>query len=447
MRMTDIGLLRGIGMLVLAAGAALAGEAAQAVDAAPSALKSRSEYNGATVQEAYKPNAARPASQAATAAVGAKATDSRNARALPKDLFKMDDRAIIIVSGKPAAAGDVKREFKAELGRLSAPPATVRVTTRKATAATGAVSIADTKSAAATATLRQGSAIGAYSKSAPVVATTMNDRAAGKWKEQPAVGATVRDNPGAPIVIAGKPELSAAAARQGSSYADIASCKNMGPEILRVRGSVRSGQKFTLEGYCLGKQTGAVELIGQFPSGNLRVAFDKWTDDEIDVVMPPVRGAADHAVAITVVRFSDKARSPAKQATFHAARERLPVPVVNWNPNPSFIFIGVEEGGGNIFGGYRVWGAGTGSYTADFRVAVNATCNLDGMDASSQTGRVQQINGWENGPPNVSNVQIVWSPVCTTTTTNYLIASSSQRVCSVAFDLKAWAECPVGIAP
>ena len=58
------------------------------------------------------------------------------------------------------------------------------------------------------------------------------------------------------------------------------------------------------------------------------------------------------------------------------------------------------------------------------------------------------FNGWDTpGPPNQANVQVVWTPRCVTQTTNYIVASSSQRICSVDFSLSAWANCPVGLAP
>jgi hypothetical protein len=61
---------------------------------------------------------------------------------------------------------------------------------------------------------------------------------------------------------------------------------------------------------------------------------------------------------------------------------------------------------------------------------------------------VDAFNGWDNpGPPNTANVDVVWTPRCVTQTTNYVFASSSQRICSVEFSLAAWANCPVGLAP
>lgn len=57
---------------------------------------------------------------------------------------------------------------------------------------------------------------------------------------------------------------------------------------------------------------------------------------------------------------------------------------------------------------------------------------------------VEAFNGWENGPPNHANVEIVWTPRCMTQTTN---TSSSQRICSIDFSVAAVANCPVGLTP
>ena len=397
----------------------LAGSAS-AADIAPSALSSRTELKPTAPASAFAPNSRSAPAHSATGAAGNNAaTVPRGAQAVPANVFSADDRAIIIVGGKKTTAGDVKREFKAELARKSGPAATYKVAARKAaveTAATGA-------------SVRSGDASRSAIVNAGIGSTIVNERSS------------------SPLLDRNAKVIAASNSVNLKDVYKSTDCKKLAPEITRLVGSVASGQKFTIDGYCLGTRTGAVEIIGQFPNGKLRVAFDRWTDDAIDVVMPPVRGATDHAVAITVVRNGDGARSPAKQATFHPARERVEVPFVDWNPSASFVNIGIDEGGGNIFGGYKVFGSGAGSYSASFRVAVPSSCYLDNMEALSQTGSVRQISGWENGPPNVANVQIVWSPVCTTTTTNYVIASSSQRVCSVAFSLKAWAQCPAGIAP
>ena len=91
---------------------------------------------------------------------------------------------------------------------------------------------------------------------------------------------------------------------------------------------------------------------------------------------------------------------------------------------------------------------GSPQRTTPFSLRVNPACALDSAAWSSRTGRVDAFNGWDTpGPQNTANVDVVWTPRCVTQTTNYVFASSSQRVCSVEFALSAWAQCPVGIAP
>jgi hypothetical protein len=224
-------------------------------------------------------------------------------------------------------------------------------------------------------------------------------------------------------------------------------CKTHPAEISRVRGTITPNGRFSIEGSCFGDQTGVVEAIGQFPGGNMRLVFEKWTDSQITAFVPAVSGSPDHTIALTVVR-TDRSRSPAVQAQFIATRQQVPVPPRYWSPSNDFVKIDVDQGGGNIFSGFKVWGAGAGSFVAPFSLLINPACELDSAAWSSSTGRVDAFNGWNNpGPPNQANVEVVWTPRCVTQTTNYVFASSSQRVCSVQFEVQAWAQCPIGLAP
>jgi hypothetical protein len=135
------------------------------------------------------------------------------------------------------------------------------------------------------------------------------------------------------------------------------------------------------------------------------------------------------------------------QARFIATRQQVPVPPRFWTPGADFVKIEVDQGGGNIFSGYTVWGAGAASRSTPFSLLINPACELDSAAWSSRTGRIEAFNGWENGPPNHANVDVIWTPRCTTQTTNYIVASSSQRICSIDFTLSASANCPVGVAP
>jgi hypothetical protein len=326
---------------------------------------------------------------------------------LPGNLLGFEDRAIIIVSGKPVAAGVIKQQLQTEL-RLASIPASAR-----------------------------------FSRTPPQGAP-VRDRP-GRF------GAAVTDRVDAtrqPARVGGAMSRDAITAHPTLSYTEtINYCKTHPAEISRVRGTVTPNGRFKIEGICFGDQTGSVEAIGQFPGGNMRLVFESWSDSEIAAFVPAVSGAADHAIALTVVR-TDRTRSPAIQARFVATRQQMPVAPGSWNQNPDFIAIEVDQGGGDIFSGYKVWGAGSPQRSTPFSLRINPACELDSAAWSARTGRVDAFNGWDNpGPPNTANVDVVWTPRCVTQTTNYVFASSSQRICSVEFSLSAWANCPVGFAP
>jgi hypothetical protein len=341
-----------------------------------------------------------PALQTRPYAAATKAT-------LPANLFTVEDRAIIIVGGKPVAAGAIKQQLQSELRQASTP-------------------------------------------------------ASARFSRTPPQGAPVRDLPGRigasvsdrfdatrqPSRFNGALNSRDAIARPARSYADMLNyCKTHPAEISRVRGTVTPNGRFKIEGQCFGDQNGRVEAIGQFPGGNMRLVFESWSDSEIAAFVPAVSGAADHTIALTVVR-TDGSRSPAAQAQFIATRQQMPVPPAFWSPDPNFTAIEVDQGGGNIFSGYTVFGAGSPQRSTPFSLRINPACELDSAAWGSRTGRVDAFNGWDTpGPPNTANVDVVWTPRCVTQTTNYVFASSSQRICSVEFSLSAWANCPVGLSP
>jgi hypothetical protein len=333
---------------------------------------------------------------------------------IPGNLFSVEDRAIIIVGGKPVAAGDVKRQLVSELRQQSV-------------AGTLTYHRANSANVPAGVPIRENPGAGMGNVRQPRDRIEANTRI-------PSVGAYANSRDS----IKATPAL---------SYTEMLNyCKTHPAEITRVSGTVTPNARFKIEGICFGDQTGAVEAIGQFPGGNMRLVFERWTESEITAFVPPVSGAPDHTIALTVVRL-DKSRSPAMQARFHATRQQVPVPPRFWSPTSDFVKIEVDQGGGNIFSGFTVWGAGSASRSTPFSLLINPACELDSASWASRTGRVEQFNGWENGPPNHANVEIVWTPQCTTQTTNYILASTSQRICSIDFTVSAVANCPVGLAP
>jgi len=385
------------------------------------AASAQTATNGVRQQRAVSPaqRAATPVTPATTIARPAiTAVNTQPAlagkMAIPANLMSVEDRAIIIVGGKPVAAGDLKRQLHAELRQQSVP---------------GSAKLTRTPA-----------------RVAPVGVPLRDDP-----RIRPKIGATdrIEATQHAPGISGahggGRDTLHA---RPAMSYMDAVNyCKTHSAEISGVRGTVTPNGRFKIEGMCFGDQTGAVEAIGQFPGGNMRLVFERWTDGEITAFVPPVSGAVDHAIALTVVRL-DKRRSPAAQAYFIATRQQVPVPPRSWNPGADFLRIEVDQGGGNIFSGYTVWGAGADSRVTPFTLFINPACALDSAAWNSSTGHVTAFNGWHDpGPPNQANLEVVWTPRCVTQTTNYIVASSSQRICSIDFQLSAWASCPVGVAP
>ena len=336
------------------------------------------------------------------------AVDVATKTTLPANLFSVEDRAIIIVSGKPVPAGEIKQQLQSEL-RQASTPATAKVTR----------------------TPPQGAPV----RDLPGrIGGSVSDRV-DVTREPPRVGGS-------------RLSRDAITAHAGRSYADMLNyCKTHPAAISRVRGTVTPNARFKIEGECFGEQTGRVEAIGQFPGGNMRLVFEGWSDSEITAFVPAVTGAADHAIAISVVR-ADGGKSPAAQAQFVATRQQVAVPPQFWSPNPTFTAIEVDQGGGDIFSGFRVFGAGSPQRSTPFSLTINPACELDSAAWSSSIGHVDAFNGWDKpGPMNKASVDVVWTPRCVTQTTNYVFASSSQRVCSVEFAVSAWAQCPVGLAP
>lgn len=332
--------------------------------------------------------------------------------ALPTGLFSMDDRAIIIVGGKEVSAGEVKRQIRAELDRNAVIQETPKVARQN------------------------------QEPMVPQVMERKNRRSPGRKTDQAKVtsGAT----PGSPGWNPKEPS---------SNDARLASelvCRdNVPPKISRVAPVLSPGASVTLQGSCFGARTGTVEIIGPFANGKLKPAFTSWSENRIELQIPTtISGAGDQAVAVTVIT-ADGARSVAVQSQFQAARERVEVPARHWTPSAAIVPIDIDPPvggqGGGLFAG--IIGAGRESYVSDFHVTINPECALDELELPTTRGKVHEVRGWEIGPPNESNIQIVWSPVCTTTTTDYLIATSSQRICSADIQLRAWASCPAGRTP
>lgn len=333
--------------------------------------------------------------------VAAKAT-------LPSNILNTQDSQIINVGGKPVAAGVIKQQLQNELRQASTP-----ASARFVRPSPQSMPVRDLTGHIGTRPLDR------------VGATTLPPRTGGPFN-------------GRQIT----------AEKQPYSYSDMLTyCKTHPAEITRVQGAVTPNGRFKIQGICFGDTVGRVEAIGQFPGGNMRLVFENWNATEISAFVPPVSGATDHTIALTVVR-ADNARSPAVQAQFIATRQQVPVPAGFWSQNPNFVAIQVDQGGGDIFSGFTVFAPGSPQRATPFSLRINPACALDTAAWSSRTGRVDAFNGWDTpGPPNTANVNVVWTPRCVTQTSDYVFSSDIQRVCSVEYTISATAQCPVGIAP
>ena len=382
----------GSAMLLLAAQLALSGQATGQVPAG--ALRS---------QRAAQPvSPTQPAS--AISSAGTAVTS-------PRDLLNVDDNAIIIVGGKPARAGEVKNQVRAALARApGGTPALFRGPQRRPGGlGAGAVVVPGTSPSPGA---PFGTAMGAEA------AASVNPGRFGNLRKPINVHNQVL-----------KPK----------------SCNELPPDIGRTQGAAAAGDAFSIEGICFGDQAGSIELIGQFPGGTLRPAFQEWTDDRIVAVMPALRGVPDQTAALTVVR-ADHTRSTARTVKFVATRERIEVPASRWSPAGAFDQTQVTESGGTIFTSFHATGTG-GTIAGNFAVQVSPQCALDNLEIPSTAGRVVSVSGFENGAPNEAAITVTYEPNCTTKTLDYVIGRDATTWCRVAFQLRTWAYCPAGTSP
>lgn len=358
----------------------------------------------------------------ASSAEPARATTSV-AKPAARGLFALEDRAIIIVGGKRTTAGAVKQALLTEIAAQAGEPKTVRGGARKLgiVALSGSVPLGPQPLPNKSMTKAPGAP-----RLTPSTTAT------------PSAGQTAQPvRPGVTQTISGN--------KQSVSLAGLRCPDNGPPKISETPGKLKAGAAGTLWGQCFGDRPGRVELIGQFPGGKLTLPFKAWDQNSVELEVPAsVRGAPDHTVAVTLVTADGKT-SAAMQAQFVAARERVDVPDHAWQPGAGFELASTNVGSNNPAAAGQI----------DRSVHVNPQCTLETMDAVVLSGGITAISGFENGPPNEAQVKIHWVGACldTTTITKYtsIVALgddySFKSVCKVAFQARAWAYCPAGIAP
>lgn len=358
-----------------------------------------------------------------------------------KKLFDMEDRAIIIVGGKQTTAGELKRSLLADIARKAGPPRTVKGGARKLDLAalnvtTGSSGVAPLGQKTATAQAGNRAAQFALAPKSPPTLSTYSQTAP-TLAINAQIGKPAPLDPSTQVTAVGKPAKSA--------VLDDFNCVDHGPpRIIQVAGTLRPGRHVAVVGRCFGDRPGRVELIGQFSGGKLTLPFMAWDKTGIDVEVPAtIRGAGDHAVALTVVTVDGKS-SPAMQAKFVAAQERVEVPERLWSPSAGFEMASTRDDSRDE----------SGQVSKSLRV--NPQCVLHNFDATILSGDISQMRGWEQGRANETSITFNWIATClrTTTTTSYsyFIVQrgddySVSNACRVAFLARAWAYCPVGVAP
>ena len=421
-------------IVLIATHVADAGGATSALQPAPSTLQQAQPTFGAAVEPADTKAATRkriesfglkpPASQpAANGAIKTPTAMKGGAAKAAKKLFDMDDRTIIIVSGKQTTAGELKRKLHAEIAAKNGPPKTVKGGARKLDLA--ALNV--TASARTALYSQAATAKGGLLPHAPVLLANQSLTQVRQSAKTSTAGMTIDES---------------------NSYSSQ-KCLDKGPPVIsEIKGTLKVGGQVAVWGRCFGDRPGRVEIIGQFPGGKLLATFAAWDSGAVTLAIPGnISGATDHTVAVSVVTADGKV-SPAMQARFVAARVRVDVPDRLWSPSAGFE---------NSTAGKHYFDADAGKTgQAAKSLRVNPQCALDAMETSVVVGAVSNVRGWEAGPANEASVAIDWTASCIETRTTYkfdpVIGASSEDVdltyaCRVAFQARAWAYCPVGIAP
>ena len=331
----------------------------------------------------------------------------------------MDERGIIIVGGKPLTVGELNKNLFAEIAAKNGPPKTIKSRARK------------------------------LDFVQPVSPNTMLYIPEGAGKVRDAARISAKSENLAALPTLGTPKISIDA--KAVNYSEL-KCPNQGkgpPKISEIQGKLIPGKRVTIWGECFGDRNGRVEIIGQFPGDKLTPAFASWDQNVIEIEIPAnIRGAGDHATTLSVITADGKTSTSVK-VQFMAARERIEVPAHMWSPGAGFELAANE----NTTIDQNSARAGQTSKS----LRINTQCALETMDAVVVAGGVTEINGWEQGPPNEAAVTLKWVATCsgknaTPATSGFLgigakFGTMDYSACRVDFQTRAWAYCPIGVAP
>lgn len=372
----------------------------------------------ATAADLKAPHAALPA---ASNSLGKGALDTKVNQS-GKRLFEMDDRAIIIVSGKQTTAGELKKSLLAEKEKKDGPPRIVHGGTRKLDLATLNVT-----------------------HSATAAVPTLSTRTLNAPLD-PSTQVNITPEPST------KGTFAQSNNRLGAVIKEIRCADKGPPAVSEIKGKLKpGGDVVTVSGRCFGDRAGRVVVAGQF--GQIQASVAAWDMNEIKVQLPAgIRGVGDHSVSVTVATTEGRASARAT-AAFVAQRERIEVPPRLWAP----VYYYERSIHTNTFtdaSPVHVPAAGRNGQ-ARFALDVNKQCALDTMDTIVQLGQVGRIAGWEAGPAYAASVTVDWAGSCLDFTHEstmpglvpFTTRSSTWgwTVCRVGFHPHATAYCPVGV--
>jgi hypothetical protein len=250
-------------------------------------------------------------------------------------------------------------------------------------------------------------------------------------------------------------------------------CDKRPPLVSAYTRSVPSGGMLVLKGSCFGDRAATVEVIGSVPGSPRRLLFQTWTDGRIEAVMPELPPGADIPVAV-IVKDADGRPANTVQVTLLGQMGRHPVPaerftqVSGWEHdpltgNPCVYFepcgANVSEGANHVLW-KQYFDLDDGPQTRDtirqmfsqprvgrMSVRIDPRCSLDNVEASSPYGAVKGFRGWEEGPPNAADFEVLWGPICIYKKDNFGLASNESTLCRFETRISAWAYCPTGVTP
>ena len=386
-----------------------------------------------------------PSASAGKGAFNVKANKSR------PNLFDMDDRAIIIVSGRQTTAGALKKSILAEIENKAGPPRIVHGGARKPV-----LMDAHPEHLDASATQRVNPAIAGQ-------AQLRVERATAAGSGAPSLSTRSQSVMPIPPLIPAVPPLWAKgtfAERANHAKTDAINeftCADKGPPaIAEIQGKMKPGQAVVLQGRCFGNQAGRVTVVSSyFPGGKLELTPAAWDMNEVKVALPGnLTGMPDHTVYVSVTTAGGKASST-KGGAFIALREHIVVPSRLWGLDKGVYAektIDIQRTTSGFLGTTLLiaWDPAEVA-RSQFVLNVNQSCALDTMDVKVYLGEVRSASGWENGPPYQGVVSVAWRPRCVdtkTVETGLFVDDIEQRnVCAISFALNATANCPVGVSP